>query len=897
MVLFGALVLVKLALLVQLRRHLCEMHWRVEPASPNTLNWVAFYLFVGLGVVSLWGLARQCRAAGINAVRSANAVVLALGLCFIFLTFRSGQNNYLYPIQTGVLSWSSLGPYLSLDLCFRPPYLAAWLLGYALTYYVLARVNREAWVLHLTTLCASAYALLCLRELAALRTELLVLDCLGAVMLVSGWRSPVSAGASLRARWLLAPAGWCAGFAVALCWLASGHEREPLRYFLMLLALGLVLFAVATALAQKHGYLAPWSNSLFFYFAGFLLLTNNYYPMSVNYNNALCLGLAFPHYFGGELLLLGLLGLGAALYCRLWPRASLRWLDVLALLLVALAFVDLRLSSIMGTRLDWDVVSFAMGPKVMWRMAGPYLPHAFIGLGLLAAAYALAVWIVQKRLRHRAAGAPVMESSWSGRYAVGCFVLLAVAGSLLARPDKAEGQASLRLAQSSPLWKRVANRPVNREEFLRSAKTLRLGEFAPATPNYAPADRRDLNVVLILLESCFNQHLSLFGGSEETQPLLSRYRDRMELFPNFFSSFAGSIQAEFATFSGLYPVRDYNEFTLRRVNVKSLFDVMRENGYSSSLFFSSLFDYAGFRDFLNQRGIDEMYDAHNMPGPRRGEQVSWGLREEDTLQAIQGQIRKYAAGRQRFFLTYIPAAPHYPYDAVPDRFRKFKTVRMGDYTPQYLNELLSMDWVMASILDQLKESGLLENTLVIITNDHGEKTGANGESIGHGWTLTPQLANTPLIILDPQRPGYRLNYAIGSQVDVLPTVLDLLRIPLPQGQLYQGRSLYASTEADGRAIYLNSYEQYGVVTQNRIVCGSRKADEGGAGAFARKVWEISNQGSKTVFTEAKGQPVAGGGICAFDSFQLNFLRNYSFYCEQVHRAKDPQLVATDATRR
>ena len=232
-------------------------------------------------------------------------------------------------------------------------------------------------------------------------------------------------------------------------------------------------------------------------------------------------------------------------------------------------------------------------------------------------------------------------------------------------------------SRPAPLWKRVANRTVSREEFLRSAQALGLGDFEAAGRTYPASARRDLNVVLIFLESSYNKHLSLFGSSEATQPLLSKYKDRMEVFPNFFSNFAGSIQARFATFTGLYPVRDFNVFTLQRVNVKSIFEVFHDNGYTSSLFYSSFLDYTGFRDFLKNRGIDEMYDADTMPGPRKTERVSWGLREEETLGAIRNQIKRYAGGNQRFFLTYVPAAPHYPYDCVPEAFNHFKPAHLA----------------------------------------------------------------------------------------------------------------------------------------------------------------------------------------------------------------------------
>src|SRR5262249_7877315 len=157
--------------------------------------------------------------------------------------------------------------------------------------------------------------------------------------------------------------------------------------------------------------------------------------------------------------------------------------------------------------------------------------------------------------------------------------------------------------------------------------------------------------------------------------------------------------------------------------------------------------------------------------------------------------QKYAQSHQHFCLTYVPAAPHYPYDKIPKQFQKHKMKELRDYTPLYLNELLYMDWVLASIVDQLKESGLLDNTLVVITNDHGEMLGGKeDEHVGHGWAMTPELANTPLIIMDPANPGCHINKSIGTQVDFLPTILGRLNIPLPSNQLYEGRSLDATAE-------------------------------------------------------------------------------------------------------
>jgi hypothetical protein len=98
-----------------------------------------------------------------------------------------------------------------LNLFFRPPFLAAWVLGYALLYYVFVRTNRERWMLHLTAAFAGAYGLVCLRGLTEFRDELAVASCFGLASLLCLRQR----GKGLNAMWLLVPLVW-ASFAWGL---------------------------------------------------------------------------------------------------------------------------------------------------------------------------------------------------------------------------------------------------------------------------------------------------------------------------------------------------------------------------------------------------------------------------------------------------------------------------------------------------------------------------------------------------------------------------------------------------------------------------------------------------------------------------------------------------------
>lgn len=918
LVLFVALAGIKMLLVAQLGKKLFETHWRMTPHVPVWGDYILLGFFVVIGFASLVRLQRECAIVGIRAIRAANAIVLSLGLIFIFLTFHSEHSNYLFPIFTGVLNWDSLIPYLSLDLFFHSPFLAGWVLLYALGYYVLARSGRESQALYLTAVFAAAYAVVGLRELAISRTELVVASTLGVVSLLMSGRGD----GKLRSVWLLAPLVWGLIFAAELFWFVPREIGLPLTYFWLMVCASVLFFAGATALASRRGFGSAWNQWTLFYFAAFLLLGNRNYPAASNFNNVICLGLEWPHYLVGEVLVVGMLALVARMHRRIFPRAGFWWLDMAGLGLVVIAFIDFRVTQIMGARLGWDVLALGGNAKMIWRMSKTYLPGVLAAMALLTVGYMVALKVVQsfierrremqrsergqktvETVESRSRGADTslkrgvdktgvdfdtgdsaigdLIAQGSGLlYAAAAFLLLGFVGTVTANPDKAEGQASLRLVETSPIWKRAVTRTLKPEEFRRAAQSLGLGELNLSASTVTPSPKADLNVVLVFMESTYNKHLSLFGATEETQPLLSKYRERMEIYPNFFSCFASSIHARFATFTSLYPVRDYNAFTLEPVPVKSIFEVLHDNGYMCSLFYSSFLDYTGFRNFLQGRGFDGVYDAETMPGERKTEPVAWGLREEETLGAIQRQIKAYASGNQRFFLTYVPAAPHYPYEKVPERFRKFKPGQMGDYSPLYHNELLYMDWVLASIVGELEQSGLLDKTVVIITNDHGEMLGTHGGPIGHGFQLSPELVNTPLIIMDPRKRGYRLNRTIGSQVDLLPTMLDLLGIPIPSEQLYEGQSL-ARAGGNGHLIYLNSLQQFGVIVGNRLMLGDRERDKGALSS----AFTIGNEGSRTVFNEDGSNPKPEVSIQRFDEFQENLLRNYAVYQAAMRKSR------------
>jgi len=88
----------------------------------------------------------------------------------------------------------------------------------------------------------------------------------------------------------------------------------------------------------------------------------------------------------------------------------------------------------------------------------------------------------------------------------------------------------------------------------------------------------------------------------------------------------------------------------------------------------------------------------------------------------------------------------------------------------YINCLRDVDRHIGKVLDALEESGLSENTIIIFTSDHGEMAGAH-HLRQKGSVAFKETTNVPLVIVDPRFPGGTRTGAVGSHLDLVPTIL------------------------------------------------------------------------------------------------------------------------------
>jgi arylsulfatase A-like enzyme len=120
----------------------------------------------------------------------------------------------------------------------------------------------------------------------------------------------------------------------------------------------------------------------------------------------------------------------------------------------------------------------------------------------------------------------------------------------------------------------------------------------------------------------------------------------------------------------------------------------------------------------------------------------------------------------------------------------------------YMGGVHSVDGWVGELLDGLRRAGLYDQTLVVLTSDHGEELGQRSESQiydGHGHTLYEELVRIPLIVKLPgSRHGGTRVRGVVSLLDVMPTILDVLGLR-PRHDEMQGVSLRPRWEDPARA--------------------------------------------------------------------------------------------------
>jgi arylsulfatase A-like enzyme len=306
-------------------------------------------------------------------------------------------------------------------------------------------------------------------------------------------------------------------------------------------------------------------------------------------------------------------------------------------------------------------------------------------------------------------------------------------------------------------------------------------------------DRSGPNVVVFSVDTLRADSLSYYGGGLAT-PGLDRlvargvvFRDAQTVAPATGPSFSSMMTSRYPQEHGIT-----TSAMVLPAAEDTMAELLRAGGYATAAVVSAFVLDARY-------GLDAGFETYDDSLRSR---YRSSIDEKDPLSVVERASEWLADhGDEKFFLWLHLFGPHSPYrcwDAdlgssleLDDAWVAAVGRRLmeGDQSAQadrrvirdcYRTEVALVDAALASLFDQLEGRGLLDDTLIMFTADHGETLGDRDGYFGHVASLHREVLRVPLIVAFPgASPGGRSVDTPVSTLDVLPTVLDVAGIDPP----------------------------------------------------------------------------------------------------------------------
>ncbi len=301
----------------------------------------------------------------------------------------------------------------------------------------------------------------------------------------------------------------------------------------------------------------------------------------------------------------------------------------------------------------------------------------------------------------------------------------------------------------------------DRRETERSFRTLY--DIPDSTYNILQSPKP--NIVLIILESFTAGVVGPLGGPDSVTPNLNQLCRQGILFDNFYSSGDRTDKGLISILSG-YPAQPQTsiiKFPAKSQRLPQLNQYIKKLGYHTSFIYGGDIDFANFRSYLHTSGFDHITTLDDFD---EGLYTSkWGVHDHYMFARAMQELD---TTREQFFQVILTLSSHEPFDVPMEPF-----IEGDDEESLFLNSCHYTDKSLGKFIRYLKGKPWWNNTLVIITADHGHRLPGNKS------LQEKERFRIPLLFTGGAVRENGVNHLIGSQTDIANTLLGQIRRSSP----------------------------------------------------------------------------------------------------------------------
>ncbi|MFP8876054.1 MAG: sulfatase [Myxococcota bacterium] len=286
------------------------------------------------------------------------------------------------------------------------------------------------------------------------------------------------------------------------------------------------------------------------------------------------------------------------------------------------------------------------------------------------------------------------------------------------------------------------------------------------------AERNDVNVLFILIDTLRADRLSAYGYERDTSPHIKKLASTGVRFAEQLSQSSWTKCSMASLWTGLYPARTGVTRSPQAISEDAQMpaEILRDAGFRTFAIWRNGWIRPAF-------GFSQGFEVYHSPRAGRvppavhREKPTGGVSgtDQDTVNSAIEFLRSHEDERW-FLYLHLMDVHQYVYDE--------DTALFGTtYSDIYDNSIRWVDRVLGSLIQDLDARGLRDKTLIVLAADHGEAFGEHGRE-GHARDVYGEVTTTPFILSFP----FRLKESVvvesaTENVDLWPTLLDLLGLP------------------------------------------------------------------------------------------------------------------------
>ena len=313
------------------------------------------------------------------------------------------------------------------------------------------------------------------------------------------------------------------------------------------------------------------------------------------------------------------------------------------------------------------------------------------------------------------------------------------------------------------------------------------------------------NVVLFIVETLPYNESSLGDPASDRTPLLRELSGYGPIATRARAQVPYSTKAIYSLLTGRYASPSLQVPESKAPRLDSLARTLKEAGYYTAFFSTQFLTWQHTGHQYQAMGFDAVLGADDLRSAARAagrvpRANSWAL---DDRELAEGGLLDRLPPDRPFFAVFYNGASHHPY-VYEERDR------VGTDQERFRRALRYGDDALRAVVDELRALHHFDDTLFVMVGDHGERF-EGGRTQARGCSVGEASVVVPLVVALPGAGSTRRDVTDARQIDVLPTVLDLLG--LQSDAPVQGRSIM-SPQVDTTPIYLNGYgacETFGLV--------------------------------------------------------------------------------------